>query len=371
MKLRCHRQSLANAFHIVAGVVPKKTAKEIVKNIKIVSAGGNVTLIGTDTEIGIRYSVPNIESADDGEILVPTSRITSILNEIGGESIDLEVEEKAVWVRSGFSEFKLSAIDPAEFPPVAEFAAKEFHAIQGRALRSAIRRTVFATDVESTRYALGGVLVELAPDRVAFVSTDSRRLALVEVLNQCRAEGKPSGNLAPVIPSKAMSLIDRIIADDEAEVHLSSHTNHVLVRTGNATVYSRLVEGRFPRYRDVIPKGEITVDLVVGPFHAAVRQALIVTNEESRGVDLKFKNGKLTFASEAADVGASKIELPISYDAAPITITFDLRFVQDFLRVMEPEKSIRLHLIDGDSAAKFTTEDSYTYVIMPLARDRA
>lgn len=371
MKLTRNRQSLASAFSTVSGVVPSRTPKEILKNIKVQSKGGKVTLIGTDQEVGIRYDVPGVESADDGEILVPAARIKTILTEIGGDSVELEVEDKAVWVRSGFSEFRLSAVDPAEFPSVAGFDATAYHVIQGRALRSAIKRTIFATDVESTRYALGGVLVELAADRVAFVATDSRRLALVEVLNQCRVEGKPkSENTTPVIPSKAMALIERSIVDDEAEVHLSSHANHVLVRSGNATIYSRLVEGRFPRYRDVIPQGSINLDLVVSPFHAAIRQALIVTDEESRGVDLVFADGNLTFKSEAADVGKSTVQMPIGYDRDHITITFDLRFVSDFLRVLEPEKSIRLHLTDGDSAAKFTTEDGYTYVIMPLSRDK-
>ncbi|MCC7419842.1 MAG: DNA polymerase III subunit beta [Planctomycetaceae bacterium] len=370
MRLTCNRQSLASAFGTVSGVVPSRTPKEILKNIKVQAQSGKVTLIGTDQEVGIRYDVPGVESATDGEILVPSARIKTILTEIGGETVEINVKGTTVHIESGFSHFQLSAIDPTEFPPVADFTADAFHVIQGLALRAAIRRTIFATDVESTRYALGGVLLELAADRIAFVATDSRRLALVEVLNQCRVEGKPNGNTTPVIPAKAMAIIERSIVDDEAEVHLSSHTNHVLVRSGNATIYSRLVEGRFPRYRDVVPKGEITVDLVVGPFHAAVRQALIVTDEESRGVDLTFRDGKLTFASEAADVGTSKIDMPISYDAEPITTTFDLRFIAEFLRVLEPEKSIRLHLIDGDRAAKFTTEDGYVYVIMPLSRTK-
>ncbi|MCC7424973.1 MAG: DNA polymerase III subunit beta [Planctomycetaceae bacterium] len=370
MKLHCHRPSLAAAFQTVSGVVPTRTPKEILKNVKIQAAGGKVTLIGTDQEVGIRYEVPGIEVGVGGETLVPTSRIISILRELQDESVDLEVAGDAVWVRSGHSEFRLSAIDPAEFPPVAAFEEKAYHAITGRALRAAIRRTIFATDVESTRYALGGVLVELATDKIACVATDSRRLALMETV--CRTEGNVKiENAAPVIPSKAMTLIERSIADDEAEVHLAAHTNHVLVRSGNSTIYSRLVEGRFPRYRDVIPKdATVTVDMVVGPFYSAVRQAQIVTDEESRGVDFAFADGMLTMKSQAADIGASTVQLPISYTAEPITITFDPRFIADFLKVLEPEKTIQVRLIDGDSAAVLRAEENYTYVIMPLSRDR-
>jgi len=370
MKLHCHRASLAAAFQTVSGVVPTRTPKEILKNIKIQAAGGKVTLIGTDQEVGIRYEVPGVEIVGGGETLVPTARVISILRELQDETVDLELEGDAVWIRSGTSEFRLSAIDPTEFPAVAGFDAKSYRVITGRALREGIRRTIFATDVESTRYALGGVLAEFGADKLSLVSTDSRRLALMEA--PCRSEGKGEPeNAAPVIPAKAMTLIERSIPDDDDEVHLVTHANHVLARVGHATIYSRLVEGRFPRYRDVIPReASVKVDLVVGPFYSAVRQAQIVTNEDSRGVDFCFESGQLTLKSQAADIGQSKVSLPISYDAEPITITFDPRFVAEFLRVLEPEKSVQLSLIDGESAAVLRADDSYTYVIMPLSRDR-
>jgi DNA polymerase-3 subunit beta len=143
------------------------------------------------------------------------------------------------------------------------------------------------------------------------------------------------------------------------------------VKTANSTIYSRLVEGRFPRYQDVIPSSSsISVDLTTGPFYSAVRQAQIVTSEESRGVDFTFSNGLLTLKSASAEVGESKVELPISYDAADLTITFDPRYVAEFLRVLEPERSIKLELTDGESAAVLRTEDGYLYIIMPLSRDR-
>jgi len=143
------------------------------------------------------------------------------------------------------------------------------------------------------------------------------------------------------------------------------------VKSGPATISGRLVEGRFPKYRDVIPAdSNCSIDLVVGSFLSAVRQAQIVTNEESRGVDFAFTPGVLKLESQAADVGRSTVELPISYEGSEIVITFDPRFVAEFLRVLEPESSVRLDLIDGESAAVFRTDDAYTYVVMPLSRDR-
>jgi DNA polymerase III subunit beta len=370
MKLHCHRPSLAAAFQVVHGVVPSRTPKEILKNVKLQAADGAATLIGTDQEVGIRYEIPGVEIGSGGETLLPTNRVISILRELTDDVVNLEVTEEAVWIRSGHSEFRLSAEDPAEFPTVAAFDEKRYHVVPGSALREAIRRTIFATDVESTRYALGGVLLELQGEVATLVATDSRRLALVKSV--CRSQGvEEPENTGPVVPSKAMSLIERSISEDDEEVLVAVHANDVLVKCGNSTIYSRLVEGRFPRYRDVIPnQANAKIELLVAPFYSAVRQAQIVTNEESRGVDFQFAPGLLTLMSQAADIGQSKVEMPIAYDGSELTITFDPRFVADFLRVLEPEDQVRLDLIDPESAAVFRAGDDYTYVIMPLSRDR-
>jgi DNA polymerase-3 subunit beta len=368
MKLRCHRASLQTAFQIVSGVVPSRTPKEILKNVKLEAADGKATLIGTDQEVGIRYQIPGVGTDSAGETLLPTNRVMAILRELTDDHVEFDITESRVEIRSGHSQFQLSAEDPAEFPPVAEFNETNFHKVPGHVFREAIRRTIFATDVESTRYALGGILLELGSEGVALVATDSRRLALQKA--PCKSEGSHEGeNSMPVVPRTAMSLIEKSI-DDDGEVLVAVHQNDVVVKSGHSTIYSRLVEGRFPRYGDVIPS-ETThqIDLVVGPFYAAVRQAQILTNEDSRGVDFHFGGGTLVLRSEASDVGTSKIELPINYDEESMIIKFDPRYISEFLRNFEPEKQVSLHLIDAESAAVFRTDDNYTYVIMPLSRE--
>lgn len=369
MKLRCHRPTLVTAFQVAGGVVPSRTPKEILRNVKLQVADGKATLTATDQEIGVRYEIPGVEIEAPGEALLPAARVTSILRELQDDAVFIELADSAAWIRSGQSEFKLAIEDPAEFPPVAEFDEDKYHVVAGRAFKDAVKRTIFATDIESTRYALGGVLLELQKDTATLAATDSRRLAVVKT--PCQSHGLESPeNPAPVVPSKAMSLIERSVADD-TEVHIAVHRNDVLVKCGQMTIYSRLVEGRFPKYRDVIPsQTKVTIELVAGPFLAAVRQAQIVTSEESRGVDFAFSKGLLTLNSQAADIGQSRVELPIAYDGGNLEITFDPRFVADFLRVLEPEKQVRLDLIDSESAAVLRTDDAYTYVIMPLSRDR-
>jgi DNA polymerase-3 subunit beta len=169
-----------------------------------------------------------------------------------------------------------------------------------------------------------------------------------------------------------MNLLERAITDGDGEVQIAARANDILVRSPRFTIYSRLVEGRFPKWRDVFPRRTdvVKTEIAVGPVYAAVRQAAIATSEESRGIDFTFDNGLLVLAGRAADVGQSRVELPIAYSGPKITITLDPRFVSDFLRVLDPEKTFTLELKDSDSAAVCNTDDGYGYVIMPLARDR-
>jgi DNA polymerase III subunit beta len=369
MKLVCSRQLLATALATVSGVVPTRTTKDILKNIKLIVNAGTATLIGTDQEVGIRYQLPEILSSSPGEALLPTQRVTAILRELQDAEVTIEVNERSLKIKSGQSEFKLSVEDPAEFPEVTAFTEKDYHVIAGSVLKQGIQRTIFSTDVESTRYALGGVLMELRKDSVTLAATDSRRLAVFKAA--ASAQGRVAEEVvAPVIPAKAMQLIERSIQSGEQEVHIALHANDVLVRSGNSTIYARLVEGRFPRYQDVIPNDySRTVSFVVGPFLSAVRQAMIVTNEDSKGVDFAFDSGVLTLKSSASDVGTSNVQIPISLEGDDVSVTFDPKFVAEFLRVLESSSQVTLKMVDENSAAVFMADENYTYVVMPLARD--
>jgi len=240
-----------------------------------------------------------------------------------------------------------------------------------RFFREIVRRTVFATDSESSRYALGGVLLELTADHITAVATDGRRLARQE--GPAKSVGDlPAGDRMTIIPTRAMQLLDRAIGDKEEVLQLSARENDVLIKSGRIVMYSRLVEGRFPKWRDVFPRRDNTqrIELSVGPFYAAVRQAMIVTSDERRGVDFTFAQGKAILVAHGAEYGESHVEMPIAYEGPEIVITLDPRYLNEFLRVLNPESTLLMELRDSESAAVCSTDDGYAYVIMPLARDQ-
>jgi DNA polymerase-3 subunit beta len=371
MKISCDREQLLHAFQTVATVAPTRSPKPILQNVKLDAAPEGVTLTATDLEIGIRHAVAGVDVQAAGSIVLSVSRFGSILRENTDQTLHIESDGQGTTIRGDRSKFQLPAENPAEFPPVADFSEESYFEVPARLLRELIRRTVFATDNESSRYALGGVKLEFADGNVTAIGTDGRRLS--KMTGPVSAHGSPTGTQQNVIvPTRAMQLIERAIAPSDAELQMAIRGNEFLVHSPRATISARLLEGRFPEWRKVFPAAGAgqQIELAAGPTHAAVRQAAIVTSEESRGIDFTFGDGMLVLAGRAAEVGQSRVELPIGYDGAEITITLDPRFVVDFLKVLDADKAFTMELKDSDSAAMCSTDDGYAYVIMPLARDR-
>ncbi len=371
MKISCDREQLLQAFQTVGAVAPARSPKPILQNVKFDVTGDGAWLTATDLEVGIRHAVSGIDVQAAGAVVLPVTRFGSILRESADETLHIESDGNGATIRGERSKFQLPAENPAEFPPVPGFNETAYFEAPARLLRELIRRTVFATDNESSRYALGGVKLEFDAGQITAVGTDGRRLA--KMVGPIGAHGEPAAvHQNTIVPTRAMQLIERAIAPQDAEVQLAIRGNEFLVHSPRATISARLLEGRFPDWKKVFPpSGSGTpIELAAGPTHAAVRQAAIVTSEESRGIDFTFGGGSLVLAGKAAEVGQSRIELPTGYDGPEITITLDPRFVIDFLKVLDAEKTFTLELKDGESAAVCSTDDGYGYVIMPLARDR-
>ncbi len=371
MKLTCEREKFLHAFQTVASVAPTRSPKPILQNVKLEVSEQVATLMGTDLEVGIRMEVSGFTVESPGTVVLPIARFSSILRESSDEKLSLESDGRKTTVRGQRSEFHLPSENPDEFPDVEAFDAQQYHEMPARFFRELIRRTAFATDNESSRYALGGVLLEMTANGITGVATDGRRLAKQEGPAKS-VGGHESGETMTIVPTPAMRLLERALAENEENIQLTASANDVRIKSGRTTVYSRLVEGRYPQWRDVFPQreGAVKIEMTVGPFYAAVRQAAIVTSEDRRGVEFTFGEGKLVLAAHGAEYGESHVELPIAYDGAEIPVTLDPRYVIDFLKVLEPEQTFVMELRDAESAAVATTDDGYGYVIMPLARDQ-
>jgi DNA polymerase-3 subunit beta len=372
MRALCDREALLTAFGMVSGVISTRSPKPILQNTKLIARIDNQSvLIGTDLDVGIRYQLPGIKVDKPGTVILPTAQMNSILRTGSDPEFIIETDGDCVIVQGLHSRFALPMEDANLFPDVPDFAARSYHIVDAADLKKLIRRTIFATDVESTRYALGGVLIEFAVESIAMVGTDGRRLARMTA--RVAAENNPISPAGlPVIPVKALRVIERNLVDHDLPVHLDLQTEtSVLIRSERAVIYSQLLEGRFPRYHDVFPtNNDVKIPLEVGPLRMAVEQASIVTTEDSRGVDFQFGLGMLRLTSQSADIGSSHVELPIDYEGKTVEITFDPRYLIDALKTLDDSSSITAELADSKNAAVFKTSDDYTYVVMPLTREQ-
>jgi DNA polymerase-3 subunit beta len=370
MKIRSPKEPLLAAVQTAASVVPARSPKPVLTNIKFDADGTGAMVSATDLEVGIRAVVEGVETLAPGAVLLPSSRLVAILREAAaGTVFEIESDGSAAVVKAARSQFRLPVEDPLEFPSVASFPEGPCFELSAPLVHELVRRTVFATDNESSRYALGGVLLELSGSGVIAVGTDGRRLAKME--GPCQVQGGELADAQPIVPARAMQLLERSLGGGDTPVKVAVRSSEILVHTGGTTISARLVEGRFPRWRDVFPERPDAnqVQVVAGPLLAAVRQAAIVTSEQSKGVDFSFEPGQLVLSGRSAESGESHVELPIDHAGAAVRIKLDPRFVSDFLRVLDGGTTISIEIADPQSACVCRTDDGYGYVIMPLAAD--
>ena len=373
MKISIDRESFLTVFQTAAAVAPARSPKPILQNIKLDVEKSRVVLSATDMEVGVRLEIPNVEIEAEGSAVIPVSRMSLILREATDDKLQIESDTEKTTITGQNCRFELASQNPDEFPEVQAFDENDYYEISANVLRELIRRTLFATDAESSRYALGGVLLEISGDSITAVGTDGRRLA--KMAGPIAKVGNPddSGS-ATIVPGRAMQLMERTLpSGDEAMVQFAPRANDLLMKDDRGVFYTRLVEGRFPKWQEVIPQRSDSnqIDIPVGPMYSALRQAAIVSSEESRGIDFTFKDGSLVLSNNTAEVGQSRIEMPVPFDSDELTITLDHRYVADFLKVLQPDKTFTFDIENGEMAAYCTTDDNYGYVIMPLSRDRA
>lgn len=370
MKLEVKREDFLRVFSLAAAVAPSRSPKAILQNVRLQANKGSLTVSATDTDVGIRVTLPDVEVQQEGTVLLPVTRLGSILRESTDETLKIEAKQEKTIIRGNRSRFELQAPSADEFPQVSDFVDSDncFQMSAGE-LRKLIHRTIFATDTESSRYALGGVMLEIEDTKATMVGTDGRRLAKME--GSINRHGQPRlPNTMTIIPAKSAQLIVRMLGDDDSTVNIQLGENEIQIKDGMSVFSSRLVEGRFPKWREVIPKATqaTRIELMVGPMYAALRQASVVTSDESRGIDFHFENGELKLNSSTSEVGSSEIEIPIAYTGEPLVISLDNRYMADFFRAMNADEMFTLQVEDSESAAYFYTTDGYGYVVMPMAR---
>ncbi len=366
MRVICNRGALLEALNVAGNVVSSRTPKPVLLCVKITAGDNKLTLAATDLEVAIRYSDAQVQVEREGEVLVPADNLRDIVRESVDDTLSIEVEESVCHVKGANSHFEVFTQNATDFPPVPDFEGEPQFSLQAGQLKQLIAQTLFAAAKESTRYAFNGVLVVAKGKKISLVSTDGRRLA--------QANGDLVGNnkldkdgARAIIPAKALNLIDKLIHDPEESVDFQLRENQVIFRTSSATLTSNLVEGQFPPYEDVIPKeGDKLMTAGTADFLSAIKQAALLTTEESKGVRLSFSTKKgLVLTSRSPERGKATINFACKYEGADVEIGFNPQFLIDAMRVVDTDE-ITLELSAANRPGLVKGGANFQYVIMPV-----
>ena len=366
MKISCEREKFSQAFQLVASVAAARDVKPILQNVKTSIVKKSVLLQATDTEIGIRLILDGCEDLEKGDAILPTKQFKKILQESNEQKLHIESDQEKTIVSGERSRYTLPTQPVDEFFDIEEFNETAYHEVSVKVIREIIRRTTFAIDMEDRRYALHGVLLEFADDKVSGVATDGKRLAFQEGVATCVGDHKAENT---IFPAKALHILEKALGGDEDIVQVAVSANRALFRSGNVVFFTRLVEGRFPRWKNIIPEveGKTQIDILAGALHPAVRQAAIVTSEREPGIIFSFRSGKLVLEGRGGELGESNIEVPISYSGETRDVKLNPGFFTDYLRILDAGKNLSIYIADEGDPIHIRTDDAYIYVAMPMS----
>lgn len=374
MKITMDREGLLRACQLVAQAAAARSVTPILANVKATAEGDGLTLVAQDLEIGIRYQLRGVQVQRTGEAILHLATLLKILRECDADKdVTITATDDGSTAMVGSSRFEMPGFPVNEYPDLPEFADDgRYHEIKAGDLQTMIRRTCFATDnKDSTRFALSGILWEAEGKRARLVGTDSKRLAVCEVAATLYGEApKTKGN--HLIPRKAMKLLDANLSDAGELVRVALQPNAAQFQLERATIYTRLIEGRYPPYRDIVSQSRKAatkkIPLPVGAFLSRVRQAAIMANDEACRVDFTFTGSAVVLKANGVELGASHVEMALtSYQGEEVTISFDPEYLTEFLRVLDPATLVVLELADRSKPALFKAGDDYSYLVMPLS----
>jgi len=365
MKFSINRDAFLKPLQVVSGAVERRHTLPILSNLLLQVDNGQLKLTGTDLEVELVSSVP-LESADmDAAVTVPAKKLLDIVRSLPeGSTIEFTSQEDSATVKSGRSKFKLSTLSSDVFPNIDDWKS-DIHLVTEQAiLKDLMEKTHFSMANQDVRYYLNGMLFETDNGMLRSVATDGHRLAM----STCAIDQPGLAQRQVIVPRKGVVELLRLLGDDDQEVSVSIGNNHIRVETPELVFTSKLVDGRFPDYRRVLPSGG---DKVVVAHRDALRQsfgrASILSNEKFRGVRLNLSSGELCITATNPEQEQAEEVIEVDYQGDDLEIGFNVSYLLDVLNNIDDEQ-VSFTLSDSNSSALIEPQhdESCCYVIMPM-----
>jgi len=360
MKFSCSRSTMSDVLGYLNDIVPSRSASPILQNIMMQgNADGTLTLSATDTEIGLKHTIAVDDLQDPCAVLLPANKLAGLIRDDWASTIKFSIENERAEITSENGTFHLMGQASDEFPTINDMPEKGIIEMNGKDIVDAVQKTLFATAKGDTRYALNGILLHIEKKDVEFVSSDTHRLSLSK--KKSRTGDKSA---EAIVITKGMATLARLSDGEETvKLHLTSH--ELIAETSQATMMARLVDGQFPRYREVIPKDlEKSVTVNRDLFIKTLRLSGQITNEETRSITLSTTSDTLVINTSGNESGDGKTEVPAEVVGEDIQASFNYIYLMDVLKVLTTE-SITLRFRDADNPSRLDVGD-FTHIIMPI-----
>ena len=365
MKFTITREHLQEGLAAVAASVPAKTTLPVLSNILVEAQEGGLRLSGTDLDIAVSTTVA--ASVDqEGAMTLPARKLVEIVREMPSAAIKISsAGEQRVTIECGRSKFKLLGLPREEFPAFPSVSFDDSWKCSAQDLQKLIAHVAFAASTEESRPILNGVLWELRPERMRMVATNGHRLARMDVPIEGGAE-----NADLIVPPKALEQIRRVF-DAEQEIEIAKSENHLGFRSPTTQIFTRLIEGPYPNYEQVIPREndkELTADKAA--LTAALRRMMIVASDQTHRVRVGLSNGSCKLSVQTPDLGEAQEEVTVTYDGSPMEIGFNAAYLLEVLKHL-PTDEVRLTFKSPERAATcepvgWDDPASYLTLVMPL-----
>ncbi len=362
MEVVLDRDAFLKGLQMVQNIVEPRQTLPILANVLLEADGETVRLTATDLEVGARVSVP-AKVASKGAITVSARKLAEIVKELPAAAVAVKVGDNAsVSLRCGGVTYKLLGLPADDFPPVVPAAPESWVTLEAKTLREMLSQTGFAISHDETRYALNGVLLVLQGKEVLMVATDGHRLALAK-----RSLGRGVGGATGIVPRKAVLEIMRVLGAGE-DVQIAITQNQFVLQMPNFVMTARLIEGQFPNYEAVIPKGHPRKMVIArGAVTAALRRVSVMAEERNKPVRFTLNPASLRLSASSQELGEAEEVLDVDYAGEELVIGFNSRYVLDAIAAIETEQVV-FELKDPQSAGviKSIEDEGYCCVIMPM-----
>ena len=362
MDVLLDRDAFLKGLQLVQNVVEPRQTLPILANVLLETDGEAVRLSATDLEVGARVAVPATVSGG-GAVTVSARKLTEIVKELPVASLSLKVgDNAAVAIRCGGVSYRLVGLPPDDFPAVNPGPAGAWVKIEAKTLRDMLLETSFAVSHDENRYALNGVLFMLSPKEARLVATDGHRLAL-----SSRSVELGVGPVTGIVPRKAVAEILRVVGTGE-EVEVAITDNQFVLQMPNFVMTARLIEGQFPNYEAVVPKGHPgKLTLLRSVFQSALRRVSVMADDRNKPVKLALSPGVLKLSASSQELGEAEEVLEVEYAGEEVAIGFNSRYLLDALGPVEKDEVI-FEFKDGLSPGvlKSAGNEGYRCVIMPM-----